>query len=41
MRLFGSDRVAKVMDRMGLEEGSNTTFHDDKIIERAQKGRRK
>ena len=21
MRLFGSDRVAKVMDRMGLEEG--------------------
>ena len=23
MRLFGSERVAKVMDRMGLQEGEN------------------
>ena len=30
MRLFGSDRVAKMMDRMGLEEGEgHTTFNDD------------
>jgi preprotein translocase subunit SecA len=36
MRLFGSERVAKVMDRMGLEEGE-VTFYDDKSIERAQK----
>jgi preprotein translocase subunit SecA len=37
MRLFGSERVAKVMDRMGLEEGE--VFHSmmTKSIERAQK----
>jgi preprotein translocase subunit SecA len=26
MRLFGSERVAKVMDRMGLEEGEVTNI---------------
>ena len=38
MRLFGSDRVAKVMDRMGLEEGE-VIQHSmmTKTIERAQK----
>ena len=38
MRLFGSDRVAKVMDRMGLEEGE-VIQHSmmTKSIERAQK----
>ena len=42
MRLFGSDRVAKVMDRMGLEEGE-VIQHSmmTKSIERAQKSRRK
>jgi preprotein translocase subunit SecA len=38
MRLFGSDRIAKVMDRMGLEEGE-VIQHSmiTKSIERAQK----
>jgi len=38
MRLFGSDRVAKVMDRMGLQEGE-VIQHSmmTKSIERAQK----
>src|SRR5690606_33162775 len=38
MRLFGSDRMAKVMDRMGLEEGE-VIQHSmiTKSIERAQK----
>ena len=38
MRLFGSDRVAKMMDRMGLEEGE-VIQHSmmTKTIERAQK----
>ena len=38
MRLFGSDRVAKVMDRMGLEDGE-VIQHSmmTKSIERAQK----
>ena len=38
MRLFGSDRVAKVMDKMGLEEGE-VIQHSlmTKSIERAQK----
>src|SRR5690606_33504445 len=38
MRLFGSDRVAKMMDRMGLEEGKMTQHSMiTKSIERAQK----
>jgi preprotein translocase subunit SecA len=36
MRLFGSEKVAKVMDRMGLEEGEVIQHSDDKI-ERARK----
>jgi preprotein translocase subunit SecA len=38
MRLFGSERIAKVMDRMGLEEGE-VIQHSmiTKSIERAQK----
>ena len=38
MRLFGSDRIAKLMDRMGLEEGE-VIQHSmiTKSIERAQK----
>jgi preprotein translocase subunit SecA len=42
MRLFGSERVAKVMDRMGLQEGE-VIQHSmmTKSIERAQKSRRK
>jgi preprotein translocase subunit SecA len=38
MRLFGSEKVAKVMDRMGLEEGE-VIQHSmmTKSIERAQK----
>jgi preprotein translocase subunit SecA len=38
MRLFGSDRIAKLMDRMGLEEGE-VIQHSmiSKSIERAQK----
>ncbi|PWJ34220.1 preprotein translocase subunit SecA [Sediminitomix flava] len=38
MRMFGSDRIAKVMDRMGLEEGE-VIQHSmiSKSIERAQK----
>jgi len=38
MRLFGSDRIAKMMDRMGLEEGE-VIQHSmiSKSIERAQK----
>ena len=38
MRLFGSERVAKVMDRMGREEGE-VIQHSmmTKSIERAQK----
>ena len=38
MRLFGSDRVAKIMDRMGLKEGE-VIQHSmmTKSIERAQK----
>jgi preprotein translocase subunit SecA len=41
MRLFGSEKVAKVMDRMGLEEGE-VIQHSmmTKSIERAQKSRR-
>jgi preprotein translocase subunit SecA len=38
MRLFGSDRIAKVMDRMGVEEGEVITHAMvTKSIERAQK----
>ncbi len=38
MRLFGSDRVAKVMDKMNLEEGAVITHPwVNKSIERAQK----
>ena len=37
MRLFGSDRVAKFMDKLGLEEGEVIEHDDDKTIERAQK----
>ena len=38
MRLFGSDRIAKVMDRMGLEEGEVITHSlVTRSIERAQK----
>ena len=38
MRLFGSDRIAKVMDRMGLKEGEVITHSMvTKSIERAQK----
>jgi len=38
MRLFGSDRIAKVMDRMGIEEGEVITHSMvSKSIERAQK----
>ena len=38
MRLFGSERIAKLMDRMGLEEGE-VIQHSmvSKSIERAQK----
>ena len=38
MRLFGSERIAKIMDRMGLEEGE-VIQHSmvNKSIERAQK----
>lgn len=38
MRLFGSERVAKIMDRMGLKEGE-VIQHSmmTKSIERAQK----
>ena len=38
MRLFGSERIAKMMDRMGLEEGE-VIQHSmiSKSIERAQK----
>ena len=32
MRLFGSDRIARMMDRMGLKEGeSNSAFYDYQI----------
>jgi len=38
MRLFGSDRIAKVMDRMGLKEGEVITHNlVTRSIERAQK----
>ena len=38
MRLFGSDRIAKVMDRLGLKEGEVITHSMvSKSIERAQK----
>ena len=38
MRLFGSDRIAKVMDKMGIEEGEVITHGMvSKSIERAQK----
>ena len=38
MRLFGSERIAKVMDRMGIEEGEVITHSMvSKSIERAQK----
>jgi len=38
MRLFGSDRIAKVMDRMGVEEGEVITHSMvTRSIERAQK----
>ena len=38
MRLFGSERIAKLMDRMGLEDGE-VIQHSmvSKSIERAQK----
>jgi preprotein translocase subunit SecA len=38
MRLFGSERIAKLMDRMGLEEGE-VIQHSmiTKSIERAQR----
>ena len=38
MRLFGSDRISKLMDRMGVEEGE-VIQHSmvSKSIERAQK----
>ena len=41
MRLFGSDRIAKLMDRMGHKEGE-VIQHGmiTKSIERAQKNRR-
>jgi preprotein translocase subunit SecA len=40
MRLFGSERVAKVMDRMGLQEGS--VQHSMMInLERSKESRRK
>ena len=38
MRIFGSDRISKVMDRLGLEEGEVITHSMvTKSIERAQK----
>ena len=38
MRLFGSDKIAKVMDRMGVEDGEVITHAlVTKSIERAQK----
>ena len=38
MRLFGSERIAKLMDRMGLEEGEVISHSMvNKSIERAQK----
>ena len=38
MRLFGSERIAKVMDRLGLKEGEVITHSMvSKSIERAQK----
>jgi len=38
MRLFGSDRIAKIMDRLGIEEGEVITHAMvSKSIERAQK----
>ena len=38
MRLFGSDRIARIMDRLGLEEGEVITHSMiTKSIERAQK----
>ena len=38
MRLFGSDRIARLMDRMGIEEGEVITHSMiSKSIERAQK----
>ena len=41
MRLFGSDRIAKLMDRMGHKEGE-VIQHGmiNRSIERAQKSRR-
>ena len=42
MRLFGSEKIAKMMDRMGLEEGE-VIQHSmiTKSIERAQKESRR
>ena len=38
MRLFGSDRIAKVMDRMGIKDGEVITHSMvTKSIQRAQK----
>ena len=37
MRLFGSERIAKLMDRMGLEEEVIQHSMISKSIERAQK----
>jgi preprotein translocase subunit SecA len=38
MRLFGSDRIAKIMDRLGIKEGEVITHSMvTKSIERAQK----
>ena len=31
MRLFGSDRIAKMMDRMGLGKGKDSTLYDYQI----------
>ncbi len=31
MRLFGSERIAKVMDRMGLKEGEDSALHDFQV----------
>jgi len=43
MRLFGSERIASLMDRMGHKEGEViTTYHDNKIYRTCtEKSRRK
>ena len=38
MRLFGSERIAGMMDKLGLKEGEViTALHDHQIHRRAQK----